>query len=164
MLRRIGLMAGVLVLAGVLMGQAPSPEKAPDKGKAKDAGQSRQQQMMDRIRQNLNATDAEWKALEPKVQKVQTLQTDLRSGIGRIGGRGGQAAEEPTTDLGKKTSALQKLVADTAAKPEAIKEALAAYRTARDKARADLTAAQKDLRGGVNVQQEAALVLLGMLE
>jgi hypothetical protein len=48
--------------------------------------------------------------------------------------------------------------------PEQLKEKLAAVRAARQKARADLAAAQKDLLELLTSDQEAVLVDLGVLE
>src|SRR5437867_3676371 len=56
-----------------------------------DPAQMRQR-MMDALKQQLGATDDEWKAIQPKVEKVMEAQRDARSGGGMgmfFGGRGG---------------------------------------------------------------------------
>jgi Spy/CpxP family protein refolding chaperone len=117
--------------------------------------------------ESLGATDAEWKVLEPKVTKVQTLNGQLM-----MGGRGGRgrgapdAAPAAETDLQKAQTALRALVApdNTTAKAEDITKALTALRAAREKAEGELTAAQADLKKVVTPKQEALLVLAGLLK
>jgi hypothetical protein len=47
------------------------------------------QQMSDRMKQAFGATDEEWKVLQPKVEKVQTLARQSRGGgMGFMPGRG----------------------------------------------------------------------------
>jgi predicted RNase H-like nuclease (RuvC/YqgF family) len=165
MLRRIGLVSGALILAGLLIGQAVSQESQPPRREGGQPGQFRQR-MMERIRENLKVTDAEWEALRPKIEKVQGLQMQLRGGARMFSQRAdqGQNAEQPSTEVEKKGAELKKLLDDQSSKPEAIKEALKALREAREKTKADLTAAQKDLRVSLNPRQEAFLVLVGILE
>ena len=52
-----------------------------------DPAQMRER-MMTRIKEQLGATDDEWKAIEPKVDKVMTAQRESRGGFG-FGGFGG---------------------------------------------------------------------------
>src|SRR4051812_341802 len=56
-----------------------------------DPAQARER-MMTRIKEQLGASDDEWKALQPAVEKVMTAQRDTRGGGGRggPGGRGGR--------------------------------------------------------------------------
>jgi len=121
--------------------------------------------------ETLGATAEEWKVLEAKVTKVQTLSQQLQGG-GR-GGRGGRgmggeaAPAAPETDLSKARTALNALVGPEATgtpTPDQIKAALTAYRQARDKAKTELAAAQADLKKVVNAKQEAILVVRGMLD
>jgi hypothetical protein len=180
MLKRIGLVSVALILTAILVGQAISQDAGGGgrrgRGGAGGGGggnmdpAAMRQRALDRVKENLKATDEEWKILEPKVSKVMELR--MQTGFGGMmggrrggpGGPGGQEAAEPTTDVQKKAADLRKLLDDSTAKPDAIKAALKGYREARDKAKADLTAAQKDLRGVVNLRQESQLVLTGMLE
>ena len=49
------------------------------------------QRMMDNIKQQMAATDEEWKVIEPKLQKVMDANMQARvGGRGGFGGRGGQ--------------------------------------------------------------------------
>jgi predicted S18 family serine protease len=64
----------------------------------------------------------------------------------------------------KKAQELSTLLQNKDAKPEDIKAALAAYRDARTKAKAELEKAQKDLRDLLTVRQEAVLVSMGTLD
>jgi septal ring factor EnvC (AmiA/AmiB activator) len=59
---------------------------------------------------------------------------------------------------------LQTALADAKTTPDQIKEKVAAVRAARQKARAELEAAQKDLLELLTSDQEAVLVSLGFLD
>jgi uncharacterized membrane protein len=190
------LVAAVLAGAGWI-GQAIGEENAapPPRGQ-RDPEQMRQrmeqfrQQMGDRMKQALGVNDDEWKVLQPKIEKVQTLARQTRGGImggmgGAIGGMfgrrnrpGGEADANrppdanrqpdpnrpPPSEVEKKAQALQKVLENKEAKPEEIKTALAALREARAKARQALETAQKELREVVTVRQEAQLVTMSILE
>ena len=130
-------------------------------------------QMSEDMRKQMNATPEEWKVLEPKIQKVTELSMKANFGGGgmrfrwRPGGEAGGEAEKATT-VETARAELEKLLKDKDAKPEAVKKALTTYREARDKAkkdsRAELEKAQKELREVLTQQQEAFLVLRGLLD
>ena len=143
--------------------------------------------MSDRMKEQFGCTDDQWKALQPMIDKVQTLQRDARGGMGGMGGmmggrgRGGNqpgvatpaattppAAPDPNarpqSDLEKKGAELQKLLQDKASTPEAIKLALAAFRDARVKAEEELNKAQNELRAVLSARQEAQAVAWGLLK
>lgn len=147
------------------------------------------QQAADRMKTTLGVTDEEWKVLQPKIDAVQTAARDLRSGamgaMGAMGGMGGMfggrrgggapgadanapAAPQPDpnrpqSDIQKKMTALQTVLANKEAKPEEIKTALAAVREARATAQAKLDAAEKELRAIVTVRQEGLLFTMNVL-
>ncbi len=148
-------------------------------GQAGDPAQRMQQfrqRMQDQMRQQLGATEEEWKVLQPRIEKVQQLQREAQGGFrgaGRFGGRGQRpggaaqpegAPERQQSDVEKKSEALRSLLDDQASNAGAIKAALDALRTAREKAQQDLAAARKELRAVVTVRQEARLVLQGVLD
>ena len=129
------------------------------------------QRMADRIKEQMGATDAEWTVLQPKVAKVQELQFAAisRGGFGSRGGPGGGrdggTSSEPTASpLQQKSRDLQASLDNKDAKPEELKAKLDALRQARQKAKADLTKAQEELRELLTVRQEAVLVMMGTLE
>jgi hypothetical protein len=64
----------------------------------------------------------------------------------------------------QKSRDLRASLENKEAKPEELKAKLAAYREARQKAKADLTKAQEELRELLTVRQEAVLVMMGTLE
>jgi hypothetical protein len=137
--------------------------------------------------------DDEWKVIQPRLQKVQDLSRQVSPGgrMGMFGGRGGFGGgmgggpggqgpgQGPGQDRGpdargtaparelsaveKAAQDLQDLLAGESPKAEDIKAKLTAYRTAREKAKSDLAKAQDELKQIVTVRQEAALVLMGML-
>jgi hypothetical protein len=135
-----------------------------------DPAQFRERRM-NQIKEQLGATDDEWKVISPKVDKVMTAQRETfgggfgRGGFGgRGGGGGGGADQQPTTALGKASADLRTTLEDKNAAPETISKKLAAMREAREKARKDVADAQKDLKEILTQRQEAVLVINGMLE
>jgi len=142
------------------------------------------QQMSDRMRQSLEASEEEWKVLQPRIEKVQTLSRQTRGGgmgfmmMGMAGRRGGpgpdrgppdrpgadRPPDRPQSEVEQKTEALQRVLENKEARADEIKAALSALREARAKARAELEAAQKELRDVVTVRQEAQLVTMGILD
>jgi len=180
---RILLAALVVAVTGLICIAQTAPPADPGAGGNRpgrggnfDPNQFRQR-MMDRMKETLGATDEEMKALAPRIEKVQTLQRDARGGGGMGGmfgrggrggpgggGPGGTAAPEPTTDTGKTSQALSKVLENKEAKADDIKAALQAYRDARAKAEAALEQAQKELREVLTVRQEAQFVMMGLLK
>jgi hypothetical protein len=143
-------------------------------------------QAADRMKTTLGVTDEEWKVLQPKIDAVQTAARDLRSGaMGAMGGMGGMfggrrggapAADanapaaapqpdpnRPQSDIQKKMTALQTVLANKDAKPDEIKTALAAVREARATAQTKLDTAEKELRAIVTVRQEGLLFTMNVL-
>jgi len=151
---------------------------------------ARMQEMMNqRMKEQLGITgDDEWKVIQPRLQKVQDLSRQVSPGgrMGTFGGRGmvggpggrgqaqgpgqgpgpdarGTAPDRELSAVEKAAQELQDLLATEAPKAEDIKTKLTAYRTAREKTKSDLAKAQDELKQIVTVKQEAALVLMGML-
>jgi hypothetical protein len=123
---------------------------------------------MNSIKEQLKADDDEWKVLSPKIEKLMTAQRDARAGGGGFrGGRpggGGGADNQPTTPVAKASADLRTALENKDTPAEDIAKRLAALREARDKARADLAAVQKELKEVLTQRQEAVLVTMGMLE
>jgi len=143
-----------------------------------DPAQMRER-MMSRIKEQLGATDEEWKAIEPKVDKVMTAQRESRGGgfggFGRGGpggggpgggggSGGGGADQQPTTAVGKASADLRTTLDSKDAVRETIAKKLATLREVREKARKDVGDAQKELKEILTQRQEAVLVINGMLE
>jgi hypothetical protein len=145
----------------------------------------RMRQMMDqRMREQLGATEAEWKVLGPRVNKVMELSRQSRgggmfgrggfAGRGGFGGRGGPGGNRPggrpgapareQTAVEKAQEQLRTVLDNTASTPDQIKASLTALRTAREKAKQQLATAQQDLRKIVTIRQEAVLVMMGTLD
>jgi hypothetical protein len=135
-----------------------------------------QQRMMERYKEVLEVTDdAEWKAMEPLVQKVMELRRQSFSGMGRSmfgrGPRGG--GNPPGGDQGQRRSgmfgtpnpaadALEKAIESKASKAE-MKAALDKYQASRKASQAALEQAQADLRKVLTTRQEAIATLNGLL-
>ena len=132
------------------------------------------QRMLARMKENLSATDAEWKVLGPRLEKVQTLSFQVRGRRGMAGMFGRRAPRRGTPERPAATrkptaveQALQELrttLEDEAAKPAQITKNLTALRKAREKVKQELATAQDELREILSVRQEAQLVLMGTLD
>jgi hypothetical protein len=138
-----------------------------------------QQRMMDRYKEVLEVTDdAEWKAMQPLVQKVMESRRDTMGGMGRgmfgRGGPGGGGNAQPADQQGQQrrggfggapnpdADALQKAIDSKASKAE-LKAALDKYITSRKAKQATLEQAQADLRKVLTSRQEAIATLNGLL-
>ncbi len=118
---------------------------------------------MDRYRENLGFSVAEWKVVQPKVQAVMDNRISGASGMmsmfgGSRRGRGGDSSTEKTP-----TSELRDLLEKDDASKGDIKAKLAAYRADRKASEAKLKKAQEDLRQLLTIKQEAQAVLAGLL-
>jgi hypothetical protein len=144
------------------------------------------QRRLDNLKQQLGATDDEFAALQPKIEKVMDLQqqTMVNAFGGRGGGRrgggggggfggggggggngggGGGAANATPNPVRDALTALNTTLQNKDATADEIKEKLTALRDAKAKANDDLTKAQADLQSVLTQRQEAILVTQGML-
>ena len=190
----VGVVACVLalVIAGLSIAQPPARgnrqgaqagpgQRGPgQRGGQFDPAQMRER-MMDRMREQLGASETEWKVIEPRLTTVMELSRET-SGMGRggmmfggFGGRGPRGANAPggrgpqgqpareMTEVEKATDALRTTLENQSASPEQIKSQLTALRSAREKARQKLAVAQQELRQILTMRQEAQMVLMGLL-
>ena len=178
--RKVGVLLAVAGLLGALwVGQALSAQEGtPERPRGERGGmrgrrfdpERMRERMLDRIKEVLDPTDEEWKVLQPRVGKVQTLSWQARvRGMRMFFGRRGRRPEgaEPTREMSAVEKTVQELgtvLENEQAKPEEIKRKLTALREAREKAKQELAAAQKELREISSVRQEAQLVLMGLLD
>src|SRR5438874_2102912 len=97
-MKRTALLA---LVAGLAM-MIPSFAKAQNR--QFDPAQFRQQRL-DRIKEQLGASDDEWKVLSPKIEKVMDVQRNTFGGFGGGRGRGpgggGNADNQPQTPVAK---------------------------------------------------------------
>jgi hypothetical protein len=137
-----------------------------------------QQRMMERYKEILEVTDdAEWKAMQPLVQKVMELRREaLFGGMGRsMFGRGPRGGDNPQPGDQSQRSrggfggapnpeadALQKAIDSKASKAE-LKAALDKYVASRKAKEAALEQAQADLRKVLTTRQEALATMNGLL-
>jgi hypothetical protein len=146
--------------------------------------------IMDNIKGQLGATDDEWTVLQPKLQKVVDLSRELRAGGmaamfgGGRGGRGGRGGNgggggdnapgappappappaQPPSEIADKTKVLNDALDKPDSDPKDIAKDLADLRAAREKVKADLVAAQGELKEVLTPRQEARLALMGILD
>jgi hypothetical protein len=122
------------------------------------------------------ANDDEWKAIQPRVQKVMDLRRESFSGMGRgFSGRGPRGGDNPPPgDRGDQrrdrffgppspeAEALQKAIESKASKAE-MKAALEKYVASRKAKQAEMEKAQAALRELLTPRQEAIATLNGLL-
>jgi hypothetical protein len=129
---------------------------------------------MNQIKEQLASPDDEWKLIQPRLEKVLNAQRETRSSrfgsFGNRGGRnrGGNTADnrnnQPQSPVAQASEDLRKALDDKSTPPEEITKKIAALHEAREKAKTDLAAAQKDLRELLSVRQEATLIASGILD
>lgn len=181
--------AVVLVVGLLLVGQSLSQPAQPgqragargapgDRPGGRQFDPARMREMMEqRMKEQLGATDQEWKVLGPCVMEVSELRRQL-SGFGRggmfFGGRRGPQGDRPggrpevpareQTELEKAFEQLRTLLEDTSATPADVKKQLTVVRATKEKVTQKLAAAQQKLLKMVTVRQEGQLLLMGMLD
>ena len=161
-------------------GQGPGTQGGPGGGRQQFDPEQMRQMMDQRMREQLGATEQEWKVLGPRVMKVQELSRQVgaggRGGMmfggrgGRGGGPGGPGGTRPgapvreLTAVEKAQDQLRTVLENESAAPDQIKGALTTLRKARETATQQLATAQQDLRKIITVRQEAVLVMMGSLD
>ena len=170
LIKSLSLLVVTAVFAGVTVDiSAQERDRNRDRGN-RDRGERGQwdrsqimERIMDRYRENLGFSVAEWKVVQPKVQAVMDNRISGASGMmsmfgGSRRGRGGDSSTEKTP-----TSELRDLLEKEDASKGDIKAKLAAYRADRKAREAKLKKAQEDLRQLLTIKQEAQAVLAGLL-
>jgi hypothetical protein len=133
---------------------------------------------MERYKTELEISDdAEWKAIQPLIQKVTDARMAMAaySGFGRGGmmfGRGRGGPDNAPSDQGSRrgfggapnpdVEALQKAIDGKASNAE-MKAAIAKFQEGRKAKMAELEKAQADLRKVLSVRQEAVATMNGWL-
>ena len=178
----VGVVAGMCLGASNLLAQTNNNSNGrqgrPGPGGPPDAARIAQwqQERMDRYKTQLEITDdAEWKAIQPLVQKVrdarQAAAIDLARGM--FGGRPGRGGDNQPGDQNRprggfggapnpEADALQKAI-DSKASGTEMKAAVTKYQESRKAKIADLEKAQAALRAVLSVRQEAIATLNGLL-
>ena len=153
----------LVVVLGLQAQDAPPANPAPAPGGNAPGGgrwnpAEMQQRFMTAIKEQLKATDEDWKVIEPRLKAVMDKEQAARqlSSRGGFFRRGGQN-DQPAAEVAAVTKAIEGGDAAT------IKTALAALRKARTDREAETTKAKDALREVLTVAQEAQLVLNGLL-
>jgi hypothetical protein len=138
-----------------------------DRTKVRDAMLARWKQ---RLKQQLEATDEEWKVLEPLILKVVRARRDARldpsqtlGGVRVGGGAVAAVPREGPSPVDEAEAALRELARDPEAARHDVARSLADYRRAREGARKRLDAAENELKAVLSQRQESVLILMGIL-
>ena len=139
------------------------------------------QNMLDDARGRLEVkSDDEWKVIQPLIEKVVDARREVGFGGGfvrgprRGGGNNNNDAQSSGNNQGggrgfrgggpgPEAEDLQKAIDANASKDE-LKAKLAKFREARKEKEAKLASAQEELKKVLSVKQEAAAVLIGLLQ
>ena len=146
-------------------------DRGGDRGNRGDRGNFDPQAMRERftgmIKEQMGATDEEWKVIEPKLTKVMEARRDggtfgaFRGGRDRGGDSQSQSDASPVQQASRD---LRQVLDNKDASADQIAEKLKNLREAREKSKATLASAQKDLKEVLTQRQEAVLVMFGMLD
>ena len=117
--------------------------------------------MVERMKEQFGFSDAEYKAIQPLIEDVQTKQRDTRSGgrggFGGFGGRGGRGGDRESGNSAM--DALQKAIESGSN----IEAKLKAFRADRTKKEAALKKSQDTLKAVLTIKQEAVAVTIGLI-
>ena len=165
-------LASVAVALGLGANEAAAQER---QGRGNFDPEQMRARMMERYKEALEVnSDAEWKIVESRIQKVMEARREVGFGgggrgfFGRPGGgpggdRGDRAGRGGDREVAPEADALQKAI-DAKAPADEIKTKLAAYRESRQKKQAALETSRADLKKVLSVRQEATAVMMGLLE
>lgn len=194
-LKPFKLIIGSVLMAFLLSSITATAQQNPGRGDRGDRGNRGRgnfdiSQFMDRIvdryKDALEVSEAEWSAIKPMISKIITQQFSGRSsrggfgGFGGTSGRGGGGSRNGRGgDSGQgggdrqrssrggsqnaEVEALQKAL-DSGASSSSIKSKLASVRDARKKKEAELKKVRDELRQVLSLKQEARMVLMGLLD
>lgn len=109
------------------------------------------------VKKQLGATEQEWQVIGPQVRIVEGARRALLGQAPTPGALGGNA-------VGQAQAELRTLLADPKHSRDDVQQLVAAVRSARDKSRVELTAAQRELRQLLTDDQQAVAVSLGYLD
>ena len=123
------------------------------------------------LQEPLGASDDEFTAILPALEKVADAQLEALGGMARFRNFGppGQGTNGPQnnqnlTPVDRASLDLQAVLDDPNSNPDLIKNKLDMLRNAKAKASQDLLVARNELRSLLTVRQEAVLVTEGMLD
>jgi len=175
----------VVACAAFALFMSAGPVAAQGQGRGNFDPQQFRQRMMDNYRERLEIKgDDEWKAIQPLIEKVMDARQSVGfggggfgfgrgGGGGRRGGANGDAQGNGNNQGGRRgfrggepspeAEELQKAIESNASKDE-LKAKLTKFREARKDKEAKLVKAQEDLKKVLSVKQEAAAVLVGLLQ
>ena len=160
-------------------GNAGNPQRGNNQGGGRRQRQGNfdpaqfEQRMVERYRERLEITyDSEWKAIQPRVQKVLDARMAIESGRRGTsdrgsrsnGGRGqnDQSSRRGSVPANPAAETLQRAINDRASNAD-LKAAAAQYVAFRKSKQADLEKAQEELRMVLTQRQESIAILAGLL-
>ncbi len=168
-----------------------APPAPPNADKPPGNPNDFRQRMAERIKTQLKVSDDEWTVIQPLLEKVgDKLMATRTSGFGGPGGPGGNrgggrrggennaGGNQPAANENNQrreggngprggspeTQALAATLADDNSTVNDVKAKLQAVRDQRKQAAAELAQAREELRKVLNMRQEAALVMDGILD
>jgi hypothetical protein len=133
--------------------------------------QTHRQDMLNALQEKLEMNDDDFKSLSPKIEKLLDAKQNLSTGAGMSwssmnGAKPTYKASESKVDTepGRAMQEVRDVAADKDKSDEEIAKKIAAVREAKEKAKADVEAAQKDLAAALTPRQQAVLMTLGVIE
>jgi hypothetical protein len=159
------LLAGSSAIARVKKEDSAVPKSKAKAQKTVSTEKSRH--IEQRLRKALGVTEEQWRSIGPQVMKVHALVQQLED-HGKASMPGARkerpAAARQPTPLGEATVALQELLANPTASPDAVRAQVAAVRLERENVHKELQVARTELRQVLNERQQDQALLMGLLE
>lgn len=157
------------VLCGLALASTPMKTMAQDgggRGRGNFDMTAIQQMAMGWIKEQLAAPDDEWAVLQPKLQKVMEAAIESRlngTQLGMLLSRNAPG-DRPQSPVAKAQADLKSALDDTSIGADEIASRLKVLREARQRAKEEYEAAQKELKDVLTQRQEAMLVMYGLLD
>lgn len=130
-----------------------------------------EQRWLLQVKEVLASGDEEWRVLSARVERVINLERDLNAGKDQRGPHEAKqkvySPDDPRSQPSEaldKARALNAMLLDPQTSAALIRQQIAAVREARARVRLELSAAQEQLRELLTARQEAALIIMGILD
>jgi hypothetical protein len=131
----------------------------------------RKQAQMNEIHDRLEVSDDEWDKISPKLDRYFDARNNVISGAGLSWSvqNGGAPVFKVSdahidTPVGKAMQDIRDALQDKDTPPEELTKRIDAFKEALDKAKAEVAAAQKDLKDALTPRQQAILATMGFIE
>jgi hypothetical protein len=159
----------VVIVAWMALAQPLWAQQREERQREERQRPDPRQLFAERMMQVLSVSAEEWAVLQPRAEKVISLQTTIGQpapGLSNMMGRRfrGFVEADAGADVRQKAASLEQALANSNSTQEDIRIALEAARRARAEAEEQLRKARAELMALLTTRQEAVLFQMGLLE